>query len=235
MNLNERVIALVLSLLCCGLGQIYNRQILKGIDLAIMYLGMIVLAIFSSHLSISDISRSLIIAVVFFLWIIGMIDAYIDGDWFFLKRRLVFIYLAISIFPAVLIVTFSFLKHFYLGSNPVSNDSGDVVMSSISNVAVENGPKKEKSSINIISEISHISEPSKLYIQVAALKDLENVVRLRKRLEKKGYSVVVEPLKLQDQFLHKVIINDIKDEDSAKLIADKLKKEENLNVIIYRR
>ncbi len=231
MNLNERVIALVLSFLCCGLGQIYNRQILKGIDLIIIYSVMIALAIFSS----SNINRSLILAFVSFLWIIGMIDAYIDGDWIFLKRKLVFTYLAISIFPAILIITFSFLKHFYLGSNSIANDSGDIVMSSISNVAVENSPKKEKSSINIISEISHISEPSKLYIQVAALKDLENVVRLRKRLEKKGYSVVVEPLKLQDQFLHKVIINDIKDGDSAKLIADELKKEENLNVIIYRR
>lgn len=235
MNLSERIIALFLSFLCCGLGQIYNKQILKGIDLVIIYIGMIALAIFSSRLSISNMSRSIILAIASFLWIICMIDAYIDGDWFFIRRKLVFIYLAISILPAVFIVAFSFWKYVYLTSNLVINGLENASISRTPNTIIKNDPKIKKININESPEIINNSESSKLHIQVAVLKNLENVVNLRKRLEKNGYSVVIERVRLQDQFMHKVIINDIKDEREAKLIADKLKKDENLNVIIYHR
>lgn len=233
--MNGQIIALILSFLCCGLGQIYNKQILKGIDLIVIYLGMITMAILSSHFSITNINRSLILAIVSFLWIIGMIDAYIDGDWLFLKRKLVFIYIAISILPAIFIMAFSFWKYFYLAPNSIVNDSGEALISKIPNPTMDNNNHAKPNNADDNSEINNVSEPSKIYIQVATLKDLENVSNLRRRLEKRGYKVVIEPVKVQNEFLQRVIVDDIKNEKDASNIADELRKEENTNVIIYHR
>ena len=230
--MSERIIALILSFLCCGLGQIYNRQILKGIDLIIIYLGSVILAIFSSRFSISNINRSLILAVASFLWIIGMIDAYIDGDWFFLRRKWVFIYIAISVLPAIFITAFSFWKYFYLASNNITNDSGKALISKIPGTIVEDNNHTKLNNAYVRPKVNKISEPSKIYIQVATLKDPENVANLRRRLEKKGYKVVVEPVKIQNEFFHRVIVDDIKNEKSADNIADEIRREENTNVII---
>lgn len=228
--MRQRIIALILSFLCCGLGQIYNRQILKGIDLVIIYLSMITLAIFSSRLSISYVSRSLILSVISFMWIIGMIDAYIDSDWYFIRRKLVFIYITVSILPSIFIITFSSLRHFYLAPRIVVNDTGGVLVSTISStIQVENDGLKGSLKIN------EKSEPSKFYIQVAVLKNLENVVNLRKRLEKRGYNVVVEPVELKGEVFHKVMIDGIQNEEDAKFISERLIMEENINVIIHRR
>lgn len=193
------------------------------------------MAIFSSRLSISYISRSLILAVISFMWIIGMIDAYIDSDWFFLRRKIVIIYIAISILPSIFIIAFSFLKYFYLAPRIVVNDSGEALVSNMSGIILQSNPEAKKGNINVNSKANEKSEPSKFYIQVAVLKDQENVEKLRKRLEKKGYNVVVEPVKLKNGFFHKVTIDGIQDEKDARIISDRLTIEENINVIIHRR
>lgn len=228
--MRQNIIALILSFLCCGLGQIYNRQILKGIDLIIIYLSMITLAIFSSRLSISYMSRSLILSIISFMWIIGMIDAFIDGEWYFIRRKLVLIYIIVSILPSVFIIAFSSLRNFYSVPKIAANDSGEALISTISStIQIKND------SINGSLKVNEKPETPKLYIQVAALKKMENVANLRKRLEKKGYNVVVEPVKLKDEFFYKVIIDGIQDEEVAKFISERLTIEENINVIIHRR
>jgi TM2 domain-containing membrane protein YozV len=58
-------IAAVLSFFWCGLGQIYNGQIAKGIVMLVMY----AFSVFLMHILIGFVTTPI-------LWIWGMVDAY---------------------------------------------------------------------------------------------------------------------------------------------------------------
>ena len=69
------LMALVLSFLYCGLGQIYRRRIIKGINFIVIY-SLLVVSYFFSELS--SILRGLNLLVILLVWIMGMVDAYLD-------------------------------------------------------------------------------------------------------------------------------------------------------------
>lgn len=74
-NKREPLLSLVLSLLFPGLGQIYNRQIKKGIILLVITVASIVLIIMTMWILIGFCF--MIVPVV--LWLFGMYDAYTEA------------------------------------------------------------------------------------------------------------------------------------------------------------
>lgn len=74
-NKKEPLLSLVLSLLLPGLGQIYNRQIKKGIILLVITVASVVLIIMTMWILIGFCF--MIVPVV--LWLFGMYDAYTEA------------------------------------------------------------------------------------------------------------------------------------------------------------
>lgn len=74
--MGKRKVALVLSIIYCGLGQLYKGEILKGIDLIALCTALIMsLVFFSPYL---PILRIIGISVVILLWLIGILDVYVS-------------------------------------------------------------------------------------------------------------------------------------------------------------
>jgi len=105
----NRVLALILSLVYCGFGQIYKGEVLKGINFAIIYTTLILSLIFLS--SISQLVLLILIFLLILMWLTGMIDAYADektfteGDHGLLWKTLIMVLIVIGISGSVVTVT----------------------------------------------------------------------------------------------------------------------------------
>ena len=73
--MNRRITPLILSFIYCGLGQIYNRQVAKGIDFIVVYT---ILA--ASYFAPMPLVRLIGLSILPTMWFIGMVDAYLGAD-----------------------------------------------------------------------------------------------------------------------------------------------------------
>ncbi len=73
--MENRKTALILSFIYCGLGQIYKRQVLKGISFIIIYTPLIAFFILARP---SPVLHFLNLSIIVLMWLMGMVDAYVD-------------------------------------------------------------------------------------------------------------------------------------------------------------
>ena len=73
--MNRRIVTLILSFICCGLGQVYKGEVLKGINFIVIYTFLIVSFFFYSSTSLLHF---LVLSSLLLMWVLGMLDAYID-------------------------------------------------------------------------------------------------------------------------------------------------------------
>lgn len=105
----NRILALILSLVYCGFGQIYKGEVLKGINFAVIYAALIFSLVFLS--SVSPLAKLILISLLVFMWLIGMIDAYandktfIEGNHGLLWKILIMILIVVGISGSVVAVT----------------------------------------------------------------------------------------------------------------------------------
>ena len=76
----NRILALILSLIYCGLGQMYKGEVLKGINFAVIYTALILSLVFLS--SVAPLAQLILIFLLILMWLIGVIDAYADEKTF---------------------------------------------------------------------------------------------------------------------------------------------------------
>ncbi len=79
--MKKRLVPLLLSFIYCGLGQMYNRHIMKGLDFIIIYTLLI-----ASYFSPVPWLRLVGLSLLPLIWFIGMVDAYL-GDEVTLHRK----------------------------------------------------------------------------------------------------------------------------------------------------
>ncbi|MBD3181349.1 response regulator [Candidatus Poribacteria bacterium] len=127
---SSKYIALTLSLIYCGLGQIYKGEILKGVNLVFIYTLLIVSTFFYPAPQIQHLISFGILAVV---WILGMIDAYIDrealiekGHWL-TWRKTTAITSVIVISAAVVTVLMMWAQPFTSGNNYSHNEKNPII------------------------------------------------------------------------------------------------------------
>ena len=82
--MRKRLVPLVLSFIYCGLGQLYNRQVIKGFDFILVYTILI-----ASYFYSVPWLRLIGLSLLPIMWFIGMVDAYLGdesglhkGKWF---------------------------------------------------------------------------------------------------------------------------------------------------------
>ena len=99
--MSNRKAALIMSFICPGLGQIYKREILKGISF-IMICALLVVSLFflfppPPFLYFFGLS------ILALMWLVGMVDAYIDYEFLMGKERWMIWQKLLSILPVALI------------------------------------------------------------------------------------------------------------------------------------
>lgn len=80
--MKSRKLALILSCIYCGLGQIYNGNILKGINFVIIYSALIASIFVPLHWV-----RVFGISALPFMWVVGMEDAYMAADRIIVNKK----------------------------------------------------------------------------------------------------------------------------------------------------
>jgi hypothetical protein len=100
--MSKRIVPLILSFICCGFGQIYNRQIIKGIDFIAVY-GILI----SSYFWPWPWLRIIGLSLVPLMWVVGMVDAYLGEEAIFRKKQWI-----LGILPGILIAVLAFYVQF---------------------------------------------------------------------------------------------------------------------------
>lgn len=213
--------ALILSLIYCGLGQIYKGQKLKGISFFIGYTILIVSLIFRPYFSV--VIYLSVIFVILLIWLMGMVDAYIDDDdpigveqnpiWRKLEPIIEFSVI-LSVLAAIFIVTYPGFDYLPPIKNPVEKTAGNI-----------NKPKSET--------IPDIKE--EFYIQVAALKNYDRAIELHNFIISKGFPAKIEYQPSSEDKLYHVLVGSFKTRNEAISLAEKVNKHIGLNYIIVSR
>lgn len=248
--MSKNKVALILSIVCCGLGQIYNSEVLKGIILMVLSAALIVTPIFfPPHL---PSLRSISIAVVIFLWLVGMLDAYTSAGGFMEEKpRLVLLWirsllLAVVIFAAIVTIGLIMLwpQRF---PTEYQNSSVNEVAPVLPNVTEEVKPdastdteilEESQSDIpQLIMDYEDIPETKPHFtIQVGAFTDENTAKSTAINLREKKYSVHI--IRASDDAktnMYKVRLGYFENEDKARKTAERMLKngEVDTAIIVY--
>jgi cell division septation protein DedD len=132
----NRKLALILSLVYCGLGQIYKGEAWKGVCFAIIYTSLGLSLIFMAPTP--PLAQLLLILLLIFMWLTGMIDAYANDETFIesnhglLWKTLIMVLIVIGVVGSVVTVTLLFVqpKIFVFNSGIIDSNSNKMIGSS---------------------------------------------------------------------------------------------------------
>lgn len=228
--MKNRKLALILSFIYCGLGQIYKGQTLKGIDFAIVYTMSIVAYFFPASSWLQRMGLSVLPA----MWLVGMIDAYIVVT----KRK----QWLLVILPGVFVLLLLMCIQIFMGMDegpkadvqiadaPVMDDTQSAVTPSAEeDVKAEVPPDSQ--------EIVQPDLPEFFSIQVGAFRaeSLDEAEELRDELSNKGYQARVEDPELTKDGWYRVLIGKFRTDQEATEFAKELRRKENLPYVIVNR
>ena len=254
----NRILALILSLVYCGFGQIYKGEVLKGINFAVIYTALILSLVFLS--SVAPLAQLILIFLLILMWLVGVIDAYadektfIEGNHGLLWKTLIMVLIVFGISSSVVAVTILVVRPqvFTPGFGnitthvAVDNKTKDLSQQDSS----QNQMSKPQTSENIKENPIQVSNDpknigsdeikkdavsaAKYYtVQVGAFSESERAEDLLKQLKEKGYSVrVISQLPDESPALYKVQVGKIDNKDSATKLAKKLNEYEGVISIV---
>lgn len=207
--LSERIVSLILSFIYCGLGQIYKRETSKGVCFVIVYTTLIVLLFFFSF---SSFVYLFVLSALILMWLIGMIDAYVDDEalmkrerWMFWRSLLAVVRFSGIFASAVALVLVASVS--FENENDVRNDTRIMEQPDSSGV---------------------------FYIQVAAFKDSENAKEYCHELLSNGHQARIESPVAEGGF-HRVLVGEFFNDQDAISFAEKLYEQERFPYMIIRR
>jgi len=230
-RLSNRKAALIMSFICPGLGQIYRREILKGISF-IMICALLVVSLFfllppPLFLYFSGLS------ILALMWLVGMIDAYIDDEFLMGRERWMIWRKLLSILPVALISAavialimlwlqdFSAMNERLVASARLRTPPG---IHSLTDSADD-------------TEISAQPGNSEFYsIQAASFRDLERAEKAYWDLRFKGYTVAIEQSTSGDEIWHRVLVGRFSSEQDATAFTETLHEREGFSgIVVHRR
>ncbi len=248
--MSRNKVALILSIICCGLGQMYNGEILKGINFMVLFVALIITPIFfPPHL---PLLRLIGIAVVIFLWLVGMLDAYTSAEGFMEEKpRLALLWIRtllsfIAILAAIVTIGLIMLwpqkflaeyRHSSAYTEPSINQVTKPDVNADTGYDEQNEEKMtvQQSADTEIREESQSESPQSIMdyeipesspyftIQVGAFSDENTAISTASNLRQRGYSVyIISPSNGVANGLYKVQLGKFESEDRAKKTADRM-------------
>jgi hypothetical protein len=226
----NRKLALILSFIYCGLGQIYKGQTLKGIDFAIIYTMSIVAYFSSPSLWLQRIGLSVLPAI----WIIGMIDAYIvvtqRKQWLLVILPGVFVLLLLMCIQIFMGMDEGPKADVLIADVPPMNDT-----QSITPPPAEEDVKTEAPPDSLETVQPDLPEFFSIQVGAFRVESLGEAEELRDEMSSKGYQARVEDPKLTKDGWHRVLIGKFRTNQEATAFAEQLRRKENLSYIIVNR
>jgi hypothetical protein len=223
--LKSRKVALILSLACCGAGQIYKGEVLKGINFAVVY-GLLISTFFITS-SLSPLMRSLRVCILIFMWFMGMIDAYIDDTILMEKKQWLVWQKPLAVLP-VIVISVAVIMLLMLWAH-IFSASGE---HSVTNAPVEATSGSHSPGNTDTASLPNISEY--FSVQVAAFKDFERANEIHHELLLKGYMVRIEHSKPPEESWYRVFVGEFRSREEAVSFAEGLSQKEELSYIIVR-
>lgn len=221
--MKNRKLALILSFIYCGLGQIYKGQTLKGIDFAIVYTMSIVAYFFPPSPWLQRIGLSVLPA----MWLVGMIDAYMVVT----QRKQWLLVILPGAFVLLLLMCIQVFMGMDEGSKADVQIAGAPVMDDTQSTAPP--PAEEEAKAKVPPDF-----PEFFSVQVGAFRveSVDEAEKLRDELSNKGYQARVEDPELTKDGWHRVLIGKFRTNQEATAFAEELRRKENLSyIIVYRR
>jgi len=224
--LKNRKLALALSCLYCGFGQIYKGEILKGIDLIFIY-SMLIWCYLSS-LAVLSLIGTFAIPLI---WAFGVVDAYVrekdynPQNW---KWCLLFVLLAEIIVAPILL-----FGHGYLVSDTKTIiNTGDINIPPQLDVKVEEQQESQVQKSSPDQEASGEKVlPEQYYtVLVGSFRVETRANNLHNTLLAKGYSARIELVEIRNKGLwYRVVVGEFASREAAKVLAEQFYKKERLS------
>ena len=224
--MKNRKLALALSCLYCGLGQIYKGEILKGIDFIIIY-SMLIWCYFSPLATLSLIGTFAIPLI----WAFGMVDTYghekeyNPQNW---KRYLLFVLLAEIIVSPILLFGHGYL----VSSTETVTDTSDINIPMQLDVKMEEQQESQVQPPFPDQGASGEKVPPEQYytVLVGSFRVVERANRLRDALLAKGYAATVELVRIRNKGLwYRVVAGEFPSREAAKVLAEQFRRKERLS------
>jgi hypothetical protein len=224
-RMSKRRVALILSFIYCGLGQAVRGEILKAISFIIIF----TLLIISTLLSSSPFPRFFGFAALLLMWIVGILDAYIDEEvimerkqWLIWQRLFAVLPVAVAS-GAIVTLLILWSQNFSAPSKrPVSHEPVDEVVKTIPDTHIPDDVQA--------GDQSDVSEF--FSIQVAAFKDSEKAKEFHQDLLSKAYPARIEYPKSEEEGWYRILVGKFQSKQDAVPLAERLSKQEELTYII---
>jgi hypothetical protein len=227
--------ALILSLVYCGLGQIYKGDKTKGIIFIALYSLIIVLFVFFSSFSL--LIRLFVLSILVLMWLMGMIDAYIeentDDEAVLDKKRVTVWHKLLNAMEIIVIcgVVVTIVMATFPGfeGKPAAQAKKPKIEEKVEikdEVKAEDKAETEK---------SEPEEPVFFSIQVGAFADPRSAKKVYDQLRRKGYQVRLESPSSTGDRLHRILIGRFSTEQHATWVGEELKKREGISYVIVER
>lgn len=233
--------ALILSLIYCGLGQIYKGDKTKGIIFIALYSLIIVLFIFFSSFSL--LIRLFVLSILILMWLMGMIDAYIeentDDEAVLGKKRVTIWHKLLNAMEIIVIcgVVVTIVMATFPGFE--GKPAPQTKKPEIKEKAEIEDEVKAEDEVQTTDKLETVeTEPDKsvfFSIQVGAFADPRSAKKVHDQLRRKGYQVRLESPSSMGDRLHRILIGKFSTEQHATWVGEELKKREKLSYVIVER
>ncbi len=217
--------ALILSLVYCGLGQAYKGEILKGINFAIVYT-LLILSFFLSHPA-PFFAHFLRILILILMWFIGMIDSYVDDGIFIEERRWLMWQRPLALLPVAVISGAIIMLVILWTQTPSSMNNNGRLMAN-----VDVGTISEIYNPNGVDAREQFYTSDFFSVQVAAFKEPKKAKGVCDEFLFKGYSARMENPKLPGDNWYRVLIGKFQSKPEATAFAEKMCEKEGVSYII---
>ena len=208
----NRKLALILSLLYCGVGQIYNGHMIKGIDFAILYTLIILASFFAPAYRLSVMAR----AAWPFMWVVGAVDAYMSETTPLYRKKYRKKWV-LALLPGV--VLSGLVSYIHLKPRIYS------FMGWEAKVVIEDQSGSYDTSGTSVRSIFYS-------IQMGAFVNRESAEKLRDELLDKGYSANLERLKGRQRQWYHVYAGNFQTRGEAIAFGEKLREQEGYAYVV---
>ena len=218
-----------MSFIYCGLGQIHKGEILKGISFISIYT-LLITSLFFFH-DPSTWIFFLSLSVLLIMWLMGMVDAYVDDETIVESKRPLALQRVLAILP-VIVVSGAIITLLMLWVQNFSAINERLVASASLKSAQGNHAQGTGQSMQ------GNDPPSSLIffsVQVAAFKEQEKAESVYSDLTSRGYTVKIDRSLLPEGVWYRLLVGRFSNEEDATAFMEKLYERERFSNMVVRR
>jgi len=223
-------VASVLSFICPGLGQLYRREVLKGMSF-IMICALLILSLFflSPPLSLLYYSG---ISILLLIWLVNIIDAYVDDAFLMERERRLTWQRTLALLPvgvifAAMVILILLWVHDFSETN--RRLVADAYLKTTQNV------RTPADSQNLTGSTVENDKTGGFSIQVVSFRELWRAEEVYHGLLDKGYTANIEQMESADEVWHRVLVGNFSDEEGAMSFMKTLYERERFSNMVVRR